>query len=121
MNYEPLIEAIEGPARFFLEGAEVCLFVNDADVTKPQFEEATGYKPVRISHATWRFERIDGKLYGAAEPVKIRIEEDQMIHGHFIRAATGSILNAEKMEPFDARIGDFITVLPRMLIEVVDA
>ena len=108
-------------ATWILNGAELCLFANDAKMADDPFgyEEAKGYVPRQFSQVGWRWNTDTDPMVGVYEPVSLRVMQDQTIYGYFIRGMDGSVVNAEKLaKPFEARAGDSVLIYPRISIKV---
>lgn len=114
-------QRIAASANWILEGAELCLFVNDAriDDNPHGYEEAKGYAPKRFSNIGWLWNFTQNPVIGIYEPQHIKLGADQTIHGYFIRGVDGGIIHAEKFAtPFEGLAGDSVTISPRILIKV---
>ncbi len=112
---------IANAANWILEGAELCLFVNDSDMSDNPFsyEEAKGYVTKRFSNVGWRWNEDTNPMIGEYEPQHTKVGQTQDVYGYFIRGADGSILHAEKFaQVFEAMAGDSVMIHPRMSIKV---
>lgn len=112
---------IANASRWILEAAELCLFVNDSNMSDDPFayEEAKGYVPVRFSNVGWRWDEDSNPMIGAYEPIHMRIGAAQDVYGYFIRGADGSVIHAEKFaKKFEALPGDSVMIHPRLIIKV---
>ncbi len=111
-------------ANWILEGAELCLFVNDSDMSDNPYayEEAKGYSTKRFSNIGWRWDESTNPMIGVYEPQYIKVGQSQDVYGYFIRGADGAVIHAEKFsKPFEALAGDSVMINPQIKIKLKEA